>query len=156
MLDFDFIEKGLGIVFPPHFVHDFSRKMFLVLYSINWPNFNVWLSLLLEICTSYRTVSSAIWHIFRVKFPVRFLIKFRTFWCQFHILYANESCEIINHKNKTSGTSMERFRNASHDIRNKKNMPYCTSLSAITSLSHSYQSIEDHRLWKTQKAIPFP
>ena len=67
-----------------------------------------------------------------------------------------ESCEIINHKNKTSGTSMERFRNASHDIRNKKNMPYCTSLSAITSLSHSYQSIEDHRLWKTQKAIPFP
>ena len=42
-------------------------------------------------------------------------IKFRTFWCQFHILYANESREIRNHKNKTLGISMERFGNASHD-----------------------------------------
>ena len=32
----------------------------------------------------------------------------------FPILYANESREIRNH-NKTSGTSMERFGNASHD-----------------------------------------
>ena len=29
--------------------------------------------------------------------------------------YANESHEIRNYKNKTSGTSMERFGNASHD-----------------------------------------
>ena len=49
MLKFDFPEKGLGIVFPPHFVYDFSRKIFLMLYSINWPNFIVWLPLLLEI-----------------------------------------------------------------------------------------------------------
>ena len=35
ILDFDFLEKGLGIVFPPHFMHDFSTKMFLMLYSIN-------------------------------------------------------------------------------------------------------------------------
>ena len=34
---------------PPNFVYDFSRKMFLMLYSINWPNFIVWLPLLLEI-----------------------------------------------------------------------------------------------------------
>ena len=33
MLNFDFLEKGLGIVSPPHFVYDFSRKMFLKLYS---------------------------------------------------------------------------------------------------------------------------
>ena len=38
MLNFDFVEKGLGIVSPPYFVSDFSRKMFLVLYSINWVN----------------------------------------------------------------------------------------------------------------------
>ena len=49
MLNFDFLEKGLGIVSLPHFVYDFSRKMFLVLYSINWPNFIVKLSLLLDI-----------------------------------------------------------------------------------------------------------
>ena len=46
---FWFLEKGLGIVSPPHFMYDVSRKMFLVLYFINWPNFSVWLPLLLEI-----------------------------------------------------------------------------------------------------------
>ena len=47
MLDFDFLEKGLGIVSPPYSVCDFSRNMFLMPYSINWPNFIVWWSLLL-------------------------------------------------------------------------------------------------------------
>ena len=41
MLTFNLSEKGLGPVF--------SRKMFLMLHSINWPNFIVLLSLLLEI-----------------------------------------------------------------------------------------------------------
>ena len=34
-LNFDFLEKGLGIVSTPHFVYDFSRKIFLMLYFIN-------------------------------------------------------------------------------------------------------------------------
>ena len=34
MLNFDLLEKGLGTVSPPHFVYDFSRKMFLMSYSI--------------------------------------------------------------------------------------------------------------------------
>ena len=38
MLNFSFSEKGLGLVSPPHFVYDFSRKMFLMLHSINIPN----------------------------------------------------------------------------------------------------------------------
>ena len=37
------------MVSPAHFVYDFSIKMFLMLYSINRPNFMVWLPLLLEI-----------------------------------------------------------------------------------------------------------
>ena len=41
MLNFDFLEKDPGKVSPPHFVYDFSRKMFLMLYSINRPNFIV-------------------------------------------------------------------------------------------------------------------
>ena len=49
MLNFDFLGEGLGIVSPAHFVYDFSRKMFLMFYSINWPNVIVWLPLLLEI-----------------------------------------------------------------------------------------------------------
>ena len=35
MLNFNFSEKGLGLVFPPHYVYDFSRKMLLMLHSIN-------------------------------------------------------------------------------------------------------------------------
>ena len=29
MLNFDFLEMGLGIASPPHFVYDFPRKNFL-------------------------------------------------------------------------------------------------------------------------------
>ena len=35
MLNFDFLEKGVGIVSPTHLVYDFSRKTFVKLYSIN-------------------------------------------------------------------------------------------------------------------------
>ena len=35
MLNFDFLEKGLVIVSPQHFVYDFTRKIFVVLNSIN-------------------------------------------------------------------------------------------------------------------------
>ena len=34
MFNFDILEKGLEKVSPPQLVHDFSRKMFLILYSI--------------------------------------------------------------------------------------------------------------------------
>ena len=33
----------------PHFPHSFWRKIFILLYSINWPNFVVWLPLRCEI-----------------------------------------------------------------------------------------------------------
>ena len=41
MLNFDILDKCLRIVSAAHFVYDFSTKMFLKLYSINWPNFIV-------------------------------------------------------------------------------------------------------------------
>ena len=41
MFNFDFLDKGLEIVFPAHFAYNFLTKMFLMLYSINWPNFIV-------------------------------------------------------------------------------------------------------------------
>ena len=46
MLNLDFLEKGLRLL---HFGYYFSRKIFRMLYSINWPNLIVWLPLLLEI-----------------------------------------------------------------------------------------------------------
>ena len=49
MHNFDFLEKGLGIVSPPYFVYDFS-KIFVMLYSVvNWSYFIVWLDLVLKI-----------------------------------------------------------------------------------------------------------
>ena len=41
--------KELGLVFPPLLWTLFQEKMFLMLYSINWPNFIVWYSLLFKI-----------------------------------------------------------------------------------------------------------
>ena len=35
MLKSDFLENDLEIVSLPHFVYDFSKKMFLMLYSTN-------------------------------------------------------------------------------------------------------------------------
>ena len=35
MLNSDFLDKGLRIVSPAHFVYDFATKMFLMLYPIN-------------------------------------------------------------------------------------------------------------------------
>ena len=49
VLNYDFLKNGLGMVSPSHFVYDFSREMFLILYSINWSIFVVWLSFLLGI-----------------------------------------------------------------------------------------------------------
>ena len=54
MLNFDFLEKWLRIVSPSHFVYDFSRTLFPILYSISWPNCIVWLPLLLEILGNHR------------------------------------------------------------------------------------------------------
>ena len=31
MLNFDILDKGLGIVFPAHFVHDFATKCYILL-----------------------------------------------------------------------------------------------------------------------------
>ena len=77
MLHFDFLEKSLGLVSSPYFVYDFSRKMFLMLYSINWPNFTVWLSLLLEILDNMciALVSEPGYGVMNFEINLIFLIK---------------------------------------------------------------------------------
>ena len=49
ILNFDFLDKGLGVVPLTCFMYDFSTKIFLIVYSVNWPNLIVWLPLLREI-----------------------------------------------------------------------------------------------------------
>ena len=38
MLNFDFLEKGLGIVSPPYFMCNFLRNIFFMLFSITLTN----------------------------------------------------------------------------------------------------------------------
>ena len=42
------LKKFLGIISPPYFVFDFSRKTFLMLYPLNWPHIIAWLPLVPE------------------------------------------------------------------------------------------------------------
>ena len=42
-------KRDLELVSLSHFLYDFWRKIFIVLYSVNWANFSVWLLFLLEI-----------------------------------------------------------------------------------------------------------
>ena len=35
MLNFNFLQKDLGLASLPHFEYDFSGKIFLTLYSVN-------------------------------------------------------------------------------------------------------------------------
>ena len=43
------IKRSLELISLPHFLHNFWRKIFILLYSINWPRFIAWLLLLCEI-----------------------------------------------------------------------------------------------------------
>ena len=51
-LEFVSYTLSMIVVSPPNFVNDFSKKIYLMLYSINWPNLIVWLHLLLEKSTN--------------------------------------------------------------------------------------------------------
>ena len=81
MLNFDFLEKGLGIVSPQHFVYDVSRKMFLILYSINWPNFLVWLSLLLEILGNICIAIVRFQGFDAINFEINLIFLIKSFFC---------------------------------------------------------------------------
>ena len=48
------IKRVVELVSLPHFLHNFWRKIFPLLYSINWPNLVVWLSLLCKILGNMR------------------------------------------------------------------------------------------------------
>ena len=46
------INSGLELISLPHFLHDYRKKIFLLLSSINWPNFSVLLSLICKILSN--------------------------------------------------------------------------------------------------------
>ena len=77
MLNLNFSEKCPGLVSPPHFDFDFWRKMFFTVYSIKWPNFFVWLPLLLKILDNM--CIAIVWEpgcdVINFEINVTFLIK---------------------------------------------------------------------------------
>ena len=48
-----FYTQGLGLASPHYFVYDFGRIIFLMLYFFKWPNFIVYLPLLLEMLGNF-------------------------------------------------------------------------------------------------------
>ena len=72
---FDFLEKVLEIGLLPDFPYDFSRKMFLMLYSINWPIVIAWLSLFLEILANMCNCLLSRFYVTKFKINLDFLIK---------------------------------------------------------------------------------
>ena len=71
------MKRGPELVSLPHFPHNFWRKIFLLVYSINWPNFLVWLPLLCEILGNMCIASICISCCEAMNFEVNlmFLIK---------------------------------------------------------------------------------
>ena len=65
-------KSGRKIASLPHFLHDFWGKMFLLLYSIKWPNFIVWFLLLLEMLGNMCIV---IHEVINFEINLTFLIK---------------------------------------------------------------------------------
>ena len=57
---FCFFKKGSETSFSTSFLHDFSRKIFLMSYSIKRANFIIWLHLLLAISGNIRTLKFAL------------------------------------------------------------------------------------------------
>ena len=80
MLNFNFSEKDLGLVSSPHFVHDFSRKTFLMFHSINWPSFIVWLPLLLEILGNMCITFVCYPGCDVIKYEINLIFLIKPFW----------------------------------------------------------------------------
>ena len=74
---FEKIKRELELVSLPHFPHNFWRKIFLLLYSINWLYFIVWLPLLCEVLGNMCIVivSKPGWDVMNFEVNLIFLIK---------------------------------------------------------------------------------
>ena len=70
-------KRGPELVSQPHFLYDFWRKIFLILYSINWPSFIVLLSLLFKMSGNMfnMIVCVPVCDVISIEIYVSFLIK---------------------------------------------------------------------------------
>ena len=78
MLNFDFSKSGQEIVSPPHVLHNFSRKLFYILYYMNLANFIVRLLLFLGISGDMSIVTDCypVSEVMNFKIYLSFLVTF--------------------------------------------------------------------------------
>ena len=71
------MKRGLEVVSLSHFLHKFWRKLFLTLYSINCPNFIIWLLLLHEMLNNMCivVVCFLVFDMINFEINLRFLVK---------------------------------------------------------------------------------
>ena len=100
-VNFDFFIKGSS---PPWFVDGFSRKIFIVLHSIIWLNFIVWLPLLLKILGNMCIVI--------IPCPVCDVINFETIHNSLIKL-----CFYIIKKSGQKGKYLKNDKSFSHEIK---------------------------------------
>ena len=144
---FWFFIKGLGIFSPPCFAYDFSRKMFLMICSINWPNLLVWLPLLLEILGN---MCIAI-----VCFPGCYVINFK-------INLANQAVFLRDQKIKTKFKFIENEKSCRDTLKafddfNSKQQKCMNCFLICKSVYKFWKFIQYTIHWdKTRTLIKFP
>ena len=109
-----FFEKGMGLVSPPQFGHDFSRKIFLIFYYINQPNFIAWLSLFPKILGTMCIVivCFSVCDVISFEIYLNFLIKplfFMTKKRQKDILSSNKKLFFITFRRLSVARNCPRF-----------------------------------------------
>ena len=77
MFNFNFLLKCLGLASGANFMYDFSKKIFSIFHSIDWPNSIALLPLLLEILDNKVIViiRSLVCDVINFEIKLSFLIK---------------------------------------------------------------------------------
>ena len=101
--NFDFLKKGLRIISPPHFVYELSRKMFLILYSINWRKFMVWFSLLREVLGNMCIVNLCFLCYYVINFKIRLFLYMNK--------NSRQNCQVSWEQNKLLRSNQGRREN---------------------------------------------
>ena len=125
MLYFVFLKNRLGIICLPHFVCYFSWKMFLVFYSIRWPNLIVWFSFLLEISRNM-FISIVCFPDFDVlTFENNLILLIKPFFCRIQI--SRQKFKYLENEKSFKNLKIHEFNSHSEPtLYNYSNFMFCS------------------------------
>ena len=122
ILNFAFLENSLGKVSPPHFVYDFSIKMFLMLYSIDRlisiACFSLRLEILGDMCIANVT-SEVLKSTWSWNYNARNNISFSV--SKIYFVYLMARVDLTNHQNFVRGVIWGYIYTININIRIKDN-----------------------------------